>query len=68
VRVGQLLAFARPALEDAGEWDEVAALVDEALRRGTGARRQRDAYARTGQLAGVVDQVVAETARGVTAA
>lgn len=64
-RVGQLLAFARPALEDAGEWDEVAALVAETLRRGTGARRQREAYAHTGRLEGIVDAVVAETARDV---
>ena len=64
-RVGQLLAFARPALEAAGEWDEVSALATAALGRGTGARRQRAAYARTGRLEGVVDQVVAETAAGV---
>jgi carboxylate-amine ligase len=64
-RVEQLLAFVRPALETVGEWDEVAGLVGETLERGTGARRQRAAYARTGRLAGVVDDLVAETARGV---
>ncbi len=64
-RVGQLLAFARPALEAAGDWDEATALVDATLRRGNGARRQREAFARTGRLEGVVDQLAEETARGV---
>jgi carboxylate-amine ligase len=64
-RVAQLLAFARPALEEAGEWDEVSALVAATLAGGTGARRQREAYARTGRLEGIVDAVVAETGRGV---
>ena len=64
-RVAQLLAFARPALEDAGEWDEVSALVDGTLRGGTGARRQREAYAAAGRLEAIVDWAVDETARGV---
>lgn len=64
-RVAQLLAFARPALEDAGEWDEVSALAGEVLGGGSGARRQREAYAATGRLEGIVDWLVGETARGV---
>jgi len=64
--VGRLLEFVRPALEGAGEWDEVSALVSETLRRGTGAQRQREAYRRAGRLEDVVDLLIAETARGVT--
>lgn len=63
--VGLQHAFGRPALEDAGECDEAAALAAGALRRGTVARRQREAYARTGRLESIVDAVVADTARGV---
>ena len=63
--IDKLLAYVRPALEEMGDWDEVSALVRETLRRGTGARRQREAYARAGRLEDVVDLVVAETAQGV---
>lgn len=64
-RVGGLLAFVRPWLDDAGEWGEVSALVGQTLARGTGARRQREALARSGRIEDVVDLVVEETARGV---
>jgi glutamate---cysteine ligase / carboxylate-amine ligase len=51
-----------PALERAGD----AALVDDGLARlatrGTGARRQRQAFERTGDLQGVVADLVARTA------
>lgn len=63
--VGALLDFARDALEAHGEWEEVTALVTESLRKGTGTRRQREVYWRTGRLQDVVDYVVAETRRGV---
>ena len=50
-----------PALESAGD----VGLVDEGLARlatsGTGARRQRQAFERTGDLRGVVADVVART-------
>ena len=59
-----MLLFVRPALEDPCEWDEVAALVRDTLRRGNGATRQREAYRHTGRLEDVVDLIVAETARG----
>ncbi len=62
--VESLLAFVRPALEEHGDWDEVSTLVYETLRRGNGARRQRDAYDRGGRLEGVVDHLIAETALG----
>ncbi len=52
----------RPALESAGD----SALVDDGLARlatsGTGARRQRQAFERTGDLQGVVADLVARTA------
>ena len=62
--IEKLLAHFRPALEEHHEWDEVSSLVRDVLGRGTGAARQREAYARTGSLEGVVDFMVAETAKG----
>jgi glutamate---cysteine ligase / carboxylate-amine ligase len=62
--VESLLAHVRPALEDFGEWDEVAALTRETLARGSAARRQREVFARNQRLEDVVDFVIAETARG----
>jgi carboxylate-amine ligase len=57
-----LAAAVAPALESAGD----TALVDAGLARlgtsGTGARRQRQAFERTGDLRGVVADVVARTA------
>ncbi|MGF1472579.1 MAG: glutamate--cysteine ligase [Rubrobacteraceae bacterium] len=63
--VGSLLDFARPALEEEGDWDEVSTLVEETLESGNGARRQRRAYEQSGELEAVVDALVAETAEGV---
>ena len=63
--VEQLLSFVRPALEAAGDWDEVAALVRLTLQRGNGAQRQRAAYQRAGRWEDVVDLIVNETAQGV---
>ena len=51
----------RPALEEAGEWDEVDAHVRRLLDGGTGAARQRHAYSRRGRLEDVVDFALAET-------
>lgn len=65
VVVDRLLAFVRPALDDWGEWDEIAALVADTFARGTGAARQRAAFARSGWLTGVVDYLVEETGRGL---
>ena len=53
-----LLDRLRGDLEDAGEWDEVHALAQSALARGTSAAEQRRTYARTGDLAEVVRRVV----------
>lgn len=63
--VETLLAFVRPALVEAGEWDEVAALVRQTVARGNGAMRQRAAYGRSGRMEDVVDLIVEETGRGL---
>jgi glutamate---cysteine ligase / carboxylate-amine ligase len=52
----------RPALEAAGDFEQVAELVAATMAGGGGAARQRRAYERRGRLADVVDQLVAETA------
>ncbi|MCW2777907.1 MAG: YbdK family carboxylate-amine ligase [Frankiales bacterium] len=62
--VRSLLAASRDDLEDAGEWDEVSALAEQALARGTSAARQRAVLERTGELDDVVRLLLEETARG----
>ena len=62
--IQKLLDFARPALEELGDWDEVSGTARETLQRGNGATRQRAAYRRTGSLEAVVDMLVDETTRG----
>jgi carboxylate-amine ligase len=52
--VERLLAHIRPALEAAGDWDEVRALVDRTLAGGNGALRQRAALAQRGDMADVL--------------
>jgi carboxylate-amine ligase len=64
--IEKFLVFLRPALEESGEWDEVSGLVRDTLRRGTGAKRQRAAFARRGRLEDVIDLIVAETARATS--
>ena len=64
--VERLLAFARPALEEDGDWEEVSTLVHETLERGNGANRQRRAYEKAGRLEDVVDMLVEETTEGTT--
>jgi carboxylate-amine ligase len=66
--IEKLLAHLRPALEEHDEWAEVYSLVSAVLDGGTGAARQRAAYARSGNLEGVVDFMVAETAKGTEGA
>jgi carboxylate-amine ligase len=62
--IENLLAFARPALEEHGDWEEVSALAYETLERGNGARRQRKACERADRLEDVIDMLVEETAQG----
>ncbi len=59
--VGTLLDHVRPALEERGDWDEVADGIDRILVGGNGATRQRRAHARRGQLTDVVDMVAEAT-------
>jgi carboxylate-amine ligase len=63
--VESLVRYVRPWLEEAGDWDEVWELVSETLKRGNGARRQREALERTGRMDDVVDLIVSETERGL---
>ncbi len=63
--VETLLGFLRPALEALGDWPEVSTLARRTLERGNGAQRQRQAYARAGRFEDVVDEIIAETHRGV---
>jgi carboxylate-amine ligase len=62
--VKRLLEFVRPWLEEAGEWHEVATLVKNVSSRGTGARRQREVWTRTGRWEDVVDRIIVETEQG----
>ena len=59
--VERLLARLRDALEEDQAWDEVSELVRATLGRGNGATRQREAFARSGRLEGVVDFIVGQT-------
>jgi carboxylate-amine ligase len=62
--IEKLLSFARPSLEDGGDWEEVSTLVHETLEHGNGANRQRRAYEKTGRLGDVVDMLIEETTQG----
>lgn len=62
--VRALLGRLRDDLDDAGEWDEVHALAEQALARGTSAARQRAVQARTGDMDAVVTSLLEETAQG----
>jgi carboxylate-amine ligase len=62
--VETFLEFLRPALESAGEWEEITTLVFDTFARGNGADRQRAAYARGGRFEDVVDLILEETSRG----
>jgi glutamate---cysteine ligase / carboxylate-amine ligase len=59
--VRALVARLRPELEEAGDWDEVAALAEAALARGSSAAEQRAAFTRGGMPA-VLDLLVRQTA------
>ncbi|HEY0373841.1 MAG TPA: glutamate--cysteine ligase [Amnibacterium sp.] len=59
--VRTLIDRLRPALEEAGDLEEVADLAEAVLARGNSADRQRAAFARQGDLADVMRLVVTET-------
>jgi carboxylate-amine ligase len=61
--VRDLLARLRDDLEQLGDWDEVSALAEQALARGTSAARQREVARKNGgDLSAVTAALVAETA------
>ena len=62
--VRDLLARLRSDLEDAGEWDEVVSLAEQALARGTSAAEQRARFAATGEMSDVTRLLVEQTAAG----
>ncbi len=64
VVVRRLLNDLRPQLEEAGDWDLVRELVDETLRGGSSASRQRAAFRTREQLTDVVDLLLEETGGG----
>jgi carboxylate-amine ligase len=55
-----LVATVGPALADAGDLDRVTQRLDGVLHE-SGAARQRAAYERTGEVTGVVDDLIART-------
>lgn len=59
--IGRLLETVRPALEDSGDWQEIAELTERTFEYGNGALRQRKAYERSGSIQGVVDYLIEET-------
>ncbi len=59
--IERFLDFLRPDLQQHGEWEEPSQLVERTLRGGTGARRQREALRRSGNLAAVVELLVEQT-------
>lgn len=59
--VAALSAHLRPALEESGDAAEVDALVTAVLGRGSGARRQRAAFSRRGDVGDVLEVLTRET-------
>ncbi|GGS66668.1 putative glutamate--cysteine ligase 2-2 [Planobispora rosea] len=59
--IGRMVDGLRPELERSGDWELIASLTREALARGSSAARQREAFARNGDPADVVDLLLAET-------
>ncbi len=60
-----LLERVRPALEQAGDWEEVSELLEAVLQGGNAAQRQRQVYKETQSYEAVVDYLMAETAKGL---
>jgi carboxylate-amine ligase len=60
----RLLQAASPVLADYGELEQVTGWMRDLLRRGDGAARQRQAAARRGHLADVVDYLIGQAATG----
>lgn len=63
VVVRRVLEELRGDLTERGEWEEVCALTEQLLARGTSAQRQRALLHRTGDLRAVAEGLVKETLR-----
>jgi glutamate---cysteine ligase / carboxylate-amine ligase len=63
VAAAQLVDYIGPALADCADTARVADFMDRLAARGTGAEQQRVSAARTGDLTGVVDDLLEMTAR-----
>jgi carboxylate-amine ligase len=59
--IGQLVDLLRPQLEELGDWEQVLELSQATLSRGSAAARQRRLFGRRGELADVVDGLIAHT-------
>ncbi len=59
--IGRLVHQLRPYLEELGDWEQVHALTEATLARGSAAARQRRAFGRRGELTDVVDALIAHT-------
>jgi carboxylate-amine ligase len=59
--VADLVDRVRPALRTYGDESLVDERIEEVFRRGNGATRQRQVFARTGDLADVIDELAAAT-------
>ena len=62
--IERFLSFVQPALQASGDWEEISRLVDQTLKQGNGASRQRALYRKTSSLQAVVDFLVEQTAVG----
>ena len=60
--VDRLFTYVRPALEEAGDWDEMITLAERTQCLGSSAQRQRRVMSETGRLEDVVDHLVKQTA------
>jgi carboxylate-amine ligase len=59
--IGQLVDHLRPQLEELDDWEQVLELSQATLSRGSAAARQRRTFGRRGELADVVDALIAHT-------
>ncbi len=63
--IESMLTYLRPALEDLNDWDEISTIVRGTLQHGNSAKRQLWAFAQTGRLEDVIDQILKETVQGL---
>ncbi len=59
--INRLVQDLRPQLEELGDWEQVLALSEATLTKGSAAARQRRTFGRRGELTDVVDALLART-------